>query len=93
MCVFIHLFIMHMFSGFMHLYDICMLCFILAYLFFHLSFNLLHYNVYICVCVCACVRACTCVYLYPDEQFSGFSCLHRCPYGGIVDDKFGISQL
>lgn len=45
---------------------------LLSSLFFHPVFSLF---VFICVCV------------LPEEELSGYSCLRRCPYGGIVDNK------
>lgn len=74
LCVFIFIY-------FTHLFTLC-ICFHVLHLyvvshsshFFYLVALFSSMSVFICVC--------------PDEE-SGYSCLHRCLYGGIVDDKFG----
>lgn len=58
-----------------HVVCTCLILFILCHYF--VSFTLLHCFINVCIRVCLCVC--------PDEELSGYSCLHRCPYGGIVE--------
>lgn len=79
--IFIHLFIACLLYIFMFSF-VCMIsvCYVphsLLHLpFFHLV-ALFYQCIYLCVCLC------------PDEELAGYSCLHRCPFGGIVAKNLG----
>lgn len=53
---------------------LCVSFFFMPLLFYPVALFKQCLSIYLCVC--------------PDEE-AGYSCLHRCHYGGIVDNKAG----